>query len=71
MLDSSTKPDTYRVSGIGYVRRIVIEWAQRNCRERKELLWKVDKGKSKKTENNHTDKRVNVDVEDFSKELPQ
>jgi hypothetical protein len=29
------------------------------------------KGKSKKIENNHTDKKVNVDVEDFSKELPQ
>jgi hypothetical protein len=37
----------------------------------KELFWKVDKGKSKKIEDNHTDKRVNVDVEDFSKELPQ
>jgi hypothetical protein len=67
-MDSSTKPDTIQVPGI---KRIVIEWAQRICSERKELFWEVDKGKSKKIENNHTDKKVNVDVEDFSKELPQ
>jgi hypothetical protein len=58
------------LSGIGYrdVKRIVIERAQRICRERKELFWEVGKGKSKKIENNHTDKKVNVDVKDFSKD---
>jgi hypothetical protein len=68
MVDGFVNKNPIQGSGIGYVKRIVIEWAQRICRERKELLWKVDKGKSKKIENNHTDKRVNVDVEDFSKE---
>jgi hypothetical protein len=52
-------------------KRIVIEWAQRICSEKE--LFQEDvkgmlKGKSKKIENNHTDKKVNVDVEDFSKE---
>jgi hypothetical protein len=38
---------TRYVSGIGYVKRTVIEWAQRICSE-KELFWEVVKGKSKK-----------------------
>jgi hypothetical protein len=38
---------------------------ERNCSGR------MLRGKSKKIENNHTDKKVNVDVEDFSKELPR
>jgi hypothetical protein len=41
-------------------KRIVIEWAQRICSERKEegtVPERMDvKGKSKKIENNHTDK---------------
>jgi hypothetical protein len=42
----------------------------------KKELFRVDgkgmlEGKSKKIENNHTDKKVNIDVEDFSKELPR
>jgi hypothetical protein len=37
----------------------------------KELFREDVKGKSKRIENNHTDKKVNVDGEDFSKELPR
>jgi hypothetical protein len=71
-MDSSTKPDTSigYPKGYWYQKRIVIEWAQRICSE-KELFREDVKGKSKKIENNHNDKKVNVDVGDFSKELPQ
>jgi hypothetical protein len=57
---------------MGSIKRIVIEWAQRICSEKGTVPrgWML-KEKSKKIENNHTDKKVNVDVEDFSKELPR
>jgi hypothetical protein len=36
--------ETRYVSGIGYAKRIVSEWAQRICSERKELFWEDVKG---------------------------
>jgi hypothetical protein len=38
---------------------------ERNCSGR------MLRGKSKEIENNHTDKKVNVDVEDLPNELPR